>query len=210
MVKSFGCRLPACDAELFAEIAGKEMPEALRGSLSGVLEALEEVGEQIHGYDCQVKHLCETKYGAKTKWLLQVKGVGPVTALTYVLTIDDAERFEDSRDVGAYVGLVAKRRQSGKADPQLGISKTGDEMLRKLLVNCAHHMLGHLGADSDIRRWGLQLLEAGQRAGKKGARKRAAAAVARKLAVVLHVLWKHQRVYEPLRIANAKAMAPAA
>jgi len=113
--------------------------------------------------------------------------------------------------VGAYVGLVAKRRQSGKQDPQLGISKAGDEMLRKLLVNCAHYILGRHGADSDLRRWGLGLLEAGQRAGKKGARKRAAAAVARKLAVLLHVLWKGQRTYDPLRVANMRAAAaPAA
>jgi transposase len=209
MVKSFGCRLPVCDAGAFAEVAGKEMPEALQGALSGVLEALAELDEQIHFYDCQVKHQCETKYVEQTKWLLQVSGVGPVTALTYVLSIEDPERFEDSRDVGAYVGLVAKRRQSGKQDPQLGISKAGDEMLRKLLVNCAHHLLGHVGADSDLRRWGMRLVEAGQRAGKKGARKRAAAAVARKLAVLLHVLWKHERVYEPLRVANAQAASAA-
>lgn len=205
IVKSYGCRVGACSAEAFLEKAGKEMPEALRGPLSGVLAALAEIDEQVHFYDCQVKYLSDTKYGEQTKWLLQVNGVGPVTALTYVLTIEDAERFEDSRDVGAYLGLVAKRRQSGKQDPQLGISKAGDEMLRKLLVNCAHHVLGHQGVDSDMRRWGLQLLEAGRKAGKKGARKRAAAAVARKLAVVLHVLWKHKREYEPLRIANARA-----
>jgi transposase len=209
MAKSYGCRLPVCGAEAFAEVAAKEMPAALKGALGGVLALLAEVDEQLYGYDCQVKHACEAKYREQTRWLLQVGGVGPVTALTYVLTIEDAERFEDSRDVGAYLGLVAKRRQSGKEDPQLGISKAGDEMLRKLLVNCAHHILGHLGADSDLRRWGMRLLEAGQRAGKKGARKRAAAAVARKLAVILHVLWKHQREYEPLRMI-AKAVAPAA
>jgi hypothetical protein len=81
-------------------------------------------------------------------------------------------------------------------------------MLRKLLVNCAQHMLGPLGADSDLRRWGLQLVEASQRAGKaKGARKRAATAVARKLAVLLHALWVKQEEYQPLRKGAASPAA---
>jgi transposase len=161
----------------------------------------------LYRYDCQVKQACEEKY-PQTKWLLQISGVGPLTALTYVLTIEDPGRFESSRDVGSYLGLVAKRRQSGGRDPQLGITKTGDELLRKLLVNCAHHILGHVGADSDIRRWGLNLVTKGQKAGQQGARKRAAAAVARKLAVVMHRLWMDERKYEPLR--NSQAVAPAA
>ncbi len=210
VVKSFGCRLRICDGDAFREMARTELPEALRGALSGVLDVIEELDEQIYRYDCEIKQLCEKKYAEETKWLLQVNGVGPITALTFVLTIEDPERFANSRDVGAYLGLVAGQRQSGNQDPQLGITKEGDELLRKLLVNCSHHMLGWRGVDSDIRRWGMKLLEAGQRAGKKGARKRAAAAVARKLAVVLHVLWKHHREYEPLRVANGKAVTPAA
>lgn len=199
-VKSFGSRLRSCGADQFVEVAQAELPVAMRGVLSGVLAILAEVQEQIYSYECRIKHLCQTKY-EQTSWLRQVKGVGPVTALTYVLTIEDPERFERSRDVGAYLGLVPKKRQSGKRDPQLGISKTGDEMLRKLLVNCAHQILGPFGEASDLRRWGLRMIEAGQRAGQKGARKRAAAAVARKLAVVLHRLWVEKRKYEPLRDA---------
>jgi transposase len=114
--------------------------------------------------------------------------VGPITALAYRLTIEDAERFEQSREVGPYLGLTPGKKQSGKRDPQMGITKAGDVMLRKLLVNCAQHILGPKGQDSDLRRWGLKLTAAGQAAGKKGARKRAAAGVARKLAVLLHRL----------------------
>ena len=198
-VKSYGCRIRKCSAESFVGVAGSAIPEALQPASSGVLETLEEIGEQIYRYDAQIEHLCQTKY-PETEWLRQVKGVGPVTALTYVLTIDDPHRFGCSRDVGAYLGLVPKRRQSGQRDPQLGISKTGDELLRKLLVNCAHHMMGPMGAESDLRRWGLELVAASLRAGKaKGARKRAAAAVARKLAVLLHRLWVEEEEYEPLR-----------
>lgn len=204
-VKSFGNRLRSCGSDQFVEVAQAELPVVLQGVLSGVLATLAEIQEQIYSYECRIKHLCQSKY-EQTSWLLQVKGVGPVTALTYVLTIEDAQRFERSRDVGAYLGLVPKKRQSGKRDPQLGISKTGDEMLRKLLVNCAHHILGPVGAESDLRRWGLGLVEAGQRAGQKGARKRAAAAVARKLAVLLHRLWVEKQKYEPLRnVATPKA-----
>lgn len=201
-VKSFGCRISGCAAERFVEVARQELPEALRPALAGVLEILEELDDQLYRYDCQVKHVCEEKY-PQTKWLLQISGVGPLTALTYVLTIEEPGRFESSRDVGSYLGLVAKRRQSGGRDPQLGITKTGDELLRKLLVNCAHHILGHVGADSDLRRWGLNILAKGQKAGQQGARKRAAAAVARKLAVVMHRLWVDERKYEPLRNSQA-------
>jgi transposase len=206
-VKSFGCRLAACAAEGFVEVAQAGMPEKLRPALSGVLETLAELNEQIYAYECQIEHLCQSKYKQQVRWLEQVKGVGPITALAFRLTIDEAGRFERSRDVGAYLGLVARKKQSGKRDPQLGITKAGDELVRKLLVNCAHHILGWRGQDSDLRRWGLKLVAAGQQAGKQGARKRAAAAVARKLAVLLHRLWVSQQEYEPLRGQAGKAAA---
>lgn len=208
VVKSFGCRLPQCSSEVFAERAKAEVPEALKAALSGVLETLDQLGEQIYGYDCQIKHLCQTKYALEAKCLLQVNGVGPVTTLVFILTIEDKDRFEQSRDVGPYLGLVAKKRQSGQRDPRLGITKAGDEMLRKLLVNCAHHILGVNGEDSDLRRWGLNLVRAAERKGIGEARKLAAAAVARKLAVLLHRLWVTGAAYEPLR--NSKRQAPAA
>jgi transposase len=196
--KSYGSRLQKCSAEKFADVA-EEAPDALQPAIGGVLATLRAIDEQIGEYDRQIEAMCAEKY-PQTRWLRQVKGVGPVTALTYVLTIEDVHRFERSRDVGAYLGLVPKRRQSGAQDPQLGISKTGDEMLRKLLVNCAHYIIGPKGPDSDLRRWGLELVEASARAGKKkGARKRAATAVARKLAVLLHRLWVGEAEYQALR-----------
>src|SRR5260370_4746031 len=135
-VKSFGSRVVKCASERFVEVARGALPEALRPALSGVLAALEEINEQSYGYDCQIEHLCNTKYKESAKCLLQVNGVGPVTRLTYVLTIENKDRFEHSRDVGPYLGLGPKKRQSGQRDPQLGISKAGGEMFRRLLVNC--------------------------------------------------------------------------
>src|SRR5262245_33777942 len=206
-VKSFGSRIGKCAAESLVEVAREEAPEALMPALSGVLEALAEINEQIYSYGCQIEHLCQRKYQEASQRLLQVKGVGAVTALSYVLTIEDKDRLEQSRDVGPYLGLVAKKRQSGQCDAYLGITKAGDEMVRKLLVNCAHHILGPLGEDSDLRRWGLALVRAAERKGKKGARKLAAAAVARKLAVLLHRLWVTGAKYEPLRNHRGQPVA---
>lgn len=198
-VKSFGCRLRKCSAESFARVAREQLPEALKGALGGIVATLEELNQQIRNYEEQIRALGEGKYREATQRLTQVRGVGPVTSLTYVLTIEDKERFERSRDVGAYLGLVPRKRQSGSRDPQLGISKAGDVMLRKLLVNCAHYMLGEKGEDSDLRRWGLELVRSAQRKGRQGARKLGATAVARKLAVLLHRLWVSGAKYEPLR-----------
>jgi transposase len=132
-----------------------------------------------------------------------VNGVGPLTALRYVLTIEDPRRIERSRNVGAYLGLRPRQRQSGQRDPELRITKAGDRELRCSLVQCAQHILGPFGKDSDLRRWGLEL------AGRGGAtaKKKAVIAVSRKLAVLLHRLWLAGEVYEPLKNANRRAAA---
>ena len=198
-VKSFGSRVSQCGSKAFVETAREEIPEALKPALSGVLETLDEINEQIYHYDCQIRQMCDTKYQEATRRLMQVNGVGPLTTLAFVLTIEDKDRFEKSRDVGPYLGLIPKKRQSGERDPRLGITKAGDEMLRKLLVNCSHHILGQHGQDSDLRRWGLAVVRGAEKKGSKGARKLGAAAVARKLAVLLHRLWVTGAEYEPLR-----------
>ena len=122
-----------------------------------------------------------------------------MTALAYVLTLEDAQRFEDSRIVGAYLGLVPRRDQSGQTDKQLRITKEGNVYLRRLLVSCAHYILGPHGKPCDLRRYGQKLMERGG----KNAKKRAVVAVARKLAVLLHALWRNQTVYEPDHLRKA-------
>jgi len=127
-----------------------------------------------------------------------------LSAITFVLTIEDPHRFARSRDVGSYLGLRPKQQDSGDRSPQLRITKAGDQYLRKMLVSCAHYILGPFGPDTDLRRWGLKLCERGG----KNAKKRAVVAVARKLAVLLHRLWVTAEVYEPLRNqAKAKIAA---
>lgn len=190
-VKSSGGRVAKCASTSFTSWAAKAVPEHLRNALAPMLEQIDELSARIQEYDERIEHLALTEY-PETALLKQVTGVGTLTALTFVLTIGDATRFERSRDVGCYVGLRPRRDQSGTRDPRLGITKAGDSRLRRTLVHCAHYILGPFGPDCDLRRWGLKLA-AGSR------KKKAIIAVARKLAVLLHRLWATGDVYEPLR-----------
>jgi transposase len=155
--------------------------------------------EQISQLDRKIKTLIEESY-PQAKRLMQVEGVGDLTSLAFILTLEDPKRFERSRTVGAYLGLVPATRSSGDSDPQLRISKEGHVFLRRLLVNCAQYILGHFGSDSDLRRHGLAIAQRGG----KNAKKRAAVAVARKLSVLLHRLWRTGAVYQPLYNADRK------
>jgi transposase len=193
-VKSFGARLSKCPARTFHKRAKEHIPEALLPALEPLLEQIASLTERIRDYDLKLVAISEEHY-PETALLRQVEGIGPLTALTFVLTLEDPYRFEKSRSVGAYLGLVPARDQSGDRDPQKRISKEGDEMLRKLLVSCAHYVLGPFGSDSDLRRHGQKIASRGG----KNSKKRAVVAVARKLAVLLHSLWISAEVYEPLR-----------
>jgi transposase len=196
LVKSMGARLPKCSTPSFGEKVKDAIPGKVREALLPLVQLADGLSACIQGYDRRVEELASEKYG-HTKLLRQVKGVGPITALAYVLTLENPERFAASRDVGPYLGLVPKQEDSGESQPQLGISKTGDTMLRQLLVGSAQYILGPFGPDTDLRRYGLRLCERGG----KNAKKRAAVAVARKLAVLLHRLWVSGEVYEPLGYA---------
>jgi transposase len=193
-VKSFGGRLPKGPARSFHKRAQEHIPEPLWPALGPILEQIGSLTERIRDYDRKLEEISEEHY-PETALLRQVEGIGPLTALCFVLTVEDPHRFAKSRSVGAYLGLVPARDQSGDSDPQKRISKEGDEMLRKLLVSSAHYVLGPFGSDSDLRRHGEKMASRGG----KNAKKRAVVAVARKLAVLLHSLWASGEVYEPLR-----------
>jgi transposase len=192
-VKSFGGRLPKCPARTFHKRASEHIPEALLAALEPILEQIGSLTERIGQYDRQLEAVSKEHY-PETELLRQVEGIGPLTALTFVLTLEDPYRFERSRSVGAYLGLVPATEKSGERDPQKRLSKEGDEMLRKLLVGSAHYVLGPFGSDSDLRRHGEKIASRGA----KNSKKRAVVAVARKLAVLLHRLWVSGEVYDPL------------
>ena len=205
LVKSMGSRLPKCSSPSFAQKAEEAVPIEIREALLPLVRMAEALSDCIQGYDEKIEKLGREKYG-HTALLRQVKGVGPITALAYVLTLENPDRFVKSRDVGPYLGLVPKQEDSGESQPQLGISKAGDTMMRRLLVGSAHYILGPFGPDTDLRQYGLRLCERGG----KNAKKRAVVAVARKLAVLLHRLWVSGEVYEPLRQGMSATMTPAA
>ncbi len=199
LVKSMGTRLPRCSSPSFAQKVKDAIPVEVREALLPLVQLVETVNDGIARYDQKIEELGREKYG-HTTLLRQVKGVGPITSLAYVLTLEDPQRFSSSREVGPYLGLVPKQEDSGDSQPQLGISKAGDRMLRRLLVGSSHYMLGAFGPDTDLRRYGLRLCECGG----KNAKKRAVVAVARKLAVLLHHLWVTGDVYEPLHHSGAE------
>lgn len=204
-IKSLGIVLPSPNTQCFAKrcrtLLDGEHADLL-AMIEPSLEIVDLLTKNIRELDRAIEKLCEEKYPV-TQRLRQITGVGAITSLCYVLTIEDPERFKTPRDVAAYLGLVPKRDQSGNVDKQMRISKAGDAYLRRLLVGSAQYILGPFGPDSDLRRHGLEL---GTRGGAKN-KKKAVIAIARKLAVLLLVLWKHQRDYEPLRQTPAPQAA---
>jgi transposase len=192
LTKSCGHRMPASTTSCFAKRSLAVMPPGLAQALGPVLEQIAAMTLKIKHYDQQIQQLSQAKY-PETQALLKVHGVGHITALTFVLTLGNKERFGRSRDVGCYLGLRPRRCQSGDRDPQLGITKAGNVYLRSLLIECANHILRPHGRDSALRQWGIHLASRGG----KQARNKAVVAVARKLAVLLHRIWTTQEPYMP-------------
>jgi transposase len=197
-VKSFGGRLPNCSTEAFVNKTRVVIPEVMRQALGPMLELVDQLTRTIAGYDLRVRKLVQTRY-PEVERLTQVKGVGALSGLAYVLVLEDASRFQKSRSVGAYLGLTSKQDQSGEQDPQRGITKAGDRLLRMLLMQSAQYILGRFGEDCDLRRHGERIAARG---GKR-AKKRATVAVARKLSVLLHRLWVSGETYDRLRNTRA-------
>src|SRR5271169_5379643 len=204
LAKSYGQRLRKCGTQQVSRELGAGLPAELREVLEPLLKEIESLNERIQEYEVRMERIARESY-PQVELLKQVKGVGTQIALTYVLTLEDPQRFRKSRDVGCFLGLRPGRRNSGQSEPQKHISKEGDRYLRTMLVQGAHYILGPFGEDSDLRRWGLKLAERGG----KNAKKRAVVAVARKLAILLHRLWVNGEVYEPLHNSQ-QAMSAAA
>ena len=192
LVKPMGERLKQCDADYVGEALGEGLSERTQAAIKPLLKGIEAMSEQIRVYDEQIREIA--KRYPHIELLTQIYGVGTLIALTFVLTIEDAERFAHSRDVGPFLGLQPKQRDSGERQLQLGITKAGDRLLRSLLVQAAHCMLRKGAPDSDLQAWGLSKAEKGGKNGKR----RALVGMARKLAVLLHRLWVTGEVYDPL------------
>ena len=213
-LKAMGHRLGSCSTARFHELI-EVLPDEAKEALSPLMASIAALNGAVKTYDRQIQLLGKEAF-PETSHLRQVHGVGPLVALTFVLTIEDPHRFSNSRAVASYLGLVPRRYQSGDLDPQLRITKAGDRYMRTLLVQSAQRILGRFGADSDLRRWGLKLAGEGNRATKN----KALVAVARKLSVLLLTLWKTGQDYDPFHesrvqvdpvpdVAQATESAPA-
>jgi transposase len=197
LTKTFGARLPQCSAESFASHVRGRIPERLVPAFAPLLDTLALLTKQIRAYDRELERIAAEHY-PETERLRAVNGVGLITAISFVLGIEDPHRFRKSRDVGAFLGLRPRQWQSGDREKELGTPRVGDRELRRVLVQSAHYILGPFGKDSDLRRFGERL----KKRGGRRATVRAVVAVARKLAVLLHRLWVSPAPYDPLYLAH--------
>lgn len=198
--KTAGSRLPSCSAEAFPKAVIEHIPKDLLAAALPCLNTIAELSRKIRQFDTSIESLCKEVY-PEAMAFRDITGVGPLTALGYLLTLEDPNRFEKSRDVGAYLGLTPKRKQSGCTDKPLSITKAGNNYLRRLLVNSAQFILGPFGPDCELRRYGMRIASRGD----KVAKRKAVVAVARKLAVLMHHIWKNETVYDPFYNNNLKA-----
>jgi transposase len=201
-VKSLGSRIPKVSAQSFARRAMAEIPGELQPALSPLVRTIQDLTDRIRALERELEVRTREQY-PECELLQAIKGVGVVTALTYRLVIEDPRRFPRSRTVGAYLGLAPAQKDSGELSPQLRITKSGDALLRRLLIQAAHYILGPFGEDCDLKRYGERIAARG---GPK-AKRIAVVAVARKLAVLLLRLWAAGEVYDPLRATRRQEAA---
>lgn len=155
--------------------------------IKSLLNILDTIEEEIKELDQIVKDA--GKEDERVRLLQTVDGVGPITALAFVAEVDDPKRFEDSKDVAAYIGLTPTQYSSGEMQRQGGISKKGSKHTRCLLVEAATTLLTRCQVWSKLKAWGVKLM-------KKIGKKKAIIAVARKLAVTMHKMLITGKAFE--------------
>lgn len=193
-LKSLGIFLPiGCSTEAFARKATEALSPEDYALVKPVLEVIAEISARIKAEDKHIDAMIEEDYPQAQK-LMTIPGVGPITALAFVLIISSPDRFAKARDVGPFLGLVPGRDQSGDSDRPMRITKAGDRMLRRLLVSCAQYTLGQFGPPSALKATGQKTADKGA----KVAKKKAVVKTARKLAVMMLALWKDPEAeYQP-------------
>ena len=182
LLKNLGLVIGRAKFNVFA-VRAEEMVEGrpeLAAAVRPLLEARKSIELQIDDLDRKVLRLA--RINAQVRRFMTAPGVGPITALCFLATIDDPTRFKRSRSVGAYVGLTTRRYASGEVDWTGRISKCGDKMLRSYLYEAANVLLTRVAKWSALKAWGIRLA-------KRSGLRKAKVAVARKLAVILHRMW---------------------
>jgi len=195
-MRTLGLPLASSSVGAFTKKFRERIPGEYREALWPLLDEIDDLNGRIKTFDQAIERISREQH-PETEVLRQIPGVGPILALTYIVTLESHEHFEDPRLVGAFVGLVPKTYASSEKNPQLRITKCGDRELRNLLVSAATWILTW-GKDSNLRRFG-ERIRARQDQTSRG---KARIAVARKLAVLLHRLWRTGEAYEPLHGSN--------
>jgi len=197
-LRALGIRFAKGSGKLAGRVraALEERPD-LKPMIEPLLASVETLKAQIKRLDEDV--ITEAHASPASQLLMTVGGVGPVTALSFAATIDDASRFAKSRDVGAYLGLTSRRFQSGEMDYSGRISKHGDAMLRSLLYEAANSMLTVVRRPHPLKDWARRIR-------KRSSHKKACVALARKLAVIMH---RMLITGEPFRWPQKEAAATA-
>jgi len=197
LLKGLGARVPSgVRADCFVRKTRAAVDEEYAELVEPLLQAIDRLSELIKRQEKLLKELAEQRYPV-TELLQTIPGVGPMTSLCFAVSIEDPARFEKARDVGAFLGLTPRMDQSGASEKQLRITKAGNRDLRRLLVNCAQHVLGVFGKDCDLRESGLRICERGASIAKK----KAVIATARKIAVAMIAIWKSGEPCQPFRNA---------
>lgn len=204
LLKSEGVSSSEIDAQSFGVKIMALIPKPLIRHLKPLVEEVSRLDAALRRYDKEIERLRKEFDGCEA--VAQIKGVGPLTSLAFVLVVGDPTRFENGERLSSYLGLVPRRNQSGETDRQCHITKAGNGLLRRYLVQAAHYIMGPFGdKECDLRRFGERIAARGGR----NAKKRAVIAVARKLAVLMLKLWKSGEEYEPLRSKRGRCQAKA-
>jgi transposase len=190
LMKTFGLVVPKGAGKIFeANVRRLLEGEALvAGVVLPLLESWRAVRARAADLDRQL--LSVVRGSATCRRLMTIPGIGAVVAASFVAAVETPENFTTSRAVGAWIGLTPRRYQSGQVDYDGHISRRGDARLRALLYEAATAMLTRVQGESELRRWGLALK-------KRLGFKRAAVALARKMAVIMHAMWKNGADFDP-------------
>lgn len=186
----FGVRLPRGLSPAFVNqvLRMSDGVDGLAGAMRGLVDARDAVLAAVAAIDGDIKRLSQASHACQL--LMTVPGVGKLTALAFTAAIDDPARFRRSRDVGAYLGLVPRRYQSGEIDYVGSISKCGDRRVRTLLYEAAHVMLTRYKGELKLKNWALAIAQ-------RSTMRKARIALARRLAIIMHAMLRDGTEFHP-------------
>jgi transposase len=186
----FGARLPRGLSPVFIEQAlrASEGIDGLSAAMRGFIAARAAVLSAVAAIDADLKRMARASDACRR--LMTIPGVGHITALAFTAAVDNPERFRRSRDIGAYLGLVPRRYQSGEIDYTGSISKRGDRRVRTLLYEAANVMLTRYKGQLKLKDWALAIA-------KRSTMRKARIALARRLAIIMHAMLRHGTEFKP-------------